>query len=105
MKTETNVMNSTTVKQFCRDKLGLSVRASTTPTKHRWITAWIPSIGDHYEALRYSSKFPETFRRICMRTVYGNTLVGNQDSGGNIGCHSVSMLPHEWEKVINSYLF
>lgn len=95
-------MNSNTVKAFIKRHLALPVRVTTTPTKHRWITAWIQGerAGNSYV---YSHSFPENFRRICMKTVYPNSPVGDQAAGGNISGHSIAMLPHEWQSAIETY--
>lgn len=99
-------MNSKTVKKFCKEKLGLEVRVRTIASKAAWIEAWIPSKRQGMD-LVYSKEFPVNFREACLRRVYGEdtckTFVDRGWCAGNVSKHSISLLPGEWELVIQSF--
>ena len=99
-------MDSSQVKRFLKNNLGLTVSVRTIPCKARWVEAFIrpdrTALSKHQ--LVYHQAFPEQFRRVCMRTVYPTSPVGQQSAGGNISGHSIAMLPHEWDQAVQSYL-
>lgn len=97
-------MNSKTVKQFIKDKFGLTVKVRTINSKAGWINAWIPSTRTEGNQLIYTQIFPGAFRQACIKVVYPNsTDLQTQFSAGNIDGYSISMLPHQWEQVINEW--
>jgi hypothetical protein len=98
-------MNSKDVKAFIFQRLGLRVSVRTIPCKARWIEASIRGYVDPVTRnYRFVQIFPEAFRRVCLKTVYPNSPVGDQPSGGNIDLHRIAMLPHEWDAAVNLLL-
>jgi hypothetical protein len=101
---EQNIMKSSDVKRFLRQQLGIKASVTTIPCKARWIEASI--MGSFDPATRqyvYAQSFAETFRRICLKTVYPTSPVGDQSLGGNISTTRIAMLPHEWDQAIASF--
>lgn len=105
MSPNKSFMKSTDVKRFLRQHLGIKASVTTIPCKARWIEAFI--LGNFDPATRqytYTQAFPEPFRRTCLQTVYPNSPVGDQSSGGNIASNRIAMLPHEWDKATTAFL-
>jgi len=101
---EQNIMKSSGVKRFLRQQLGIKASVTTIPCKARWIEASI--MGSFDPATRqyvYAESFAETFRCICLKTVYPTSPVGDQSLGGNISTTRIAMLPHEWDQAIASF--
>jgi len=101
---EQSIMKSSGVKRFLRQQLGIKASVTTIPCKARWIEASI--MGSFDPATRqyvYAESFAETFRCICLKTVYPTSPVGDQSLGGNISTTRIAMLPHEWDQAIASF--
>jgi hypothetical protein len=97
-------MKSNQVKKFCQDVLNLEVFVHTIRSKTGWIGCQIKGLNDPAtNSYIFKQSFPEDFRRICMKTVYPNSPIGNEKSGGNIGTYSITMIPHEWAQAISTY--
>jgi len=97
------------VKKFFREKYNLKIRATTSPTKSRWIGAWIQPSGEtpNRMGLVYNQSFPEDVRRKALTIIYGENFVIEQKSkgysdcsAGNVNPHSISMREFEWEKFL-----
>jgi hypothetical protein len=98
-------MTSKEVKTFILQRLGIKTSLRTIPCKARWVEATI--VGRVDPASRqytFAQSFPESFRRACLKTVYPNSPVGDQASGGNIDSHRIAMLPHEWSQATALFL-
>lgn len=95
------------IKRFFKEKFGLKVVGNTSSGRARWQGFRIrpePS-KSHLDPLVYKSQFPADFRQLCIRTVYPTSpTLQQQTSAGNIMGHSIAMLPHEWETVIEQTL-
>lgn len=98
------------LKRFFKRHFGIPVRVNTGKGKAGWLNVWIQSErwkpGDPPEkrhALIYKHQFPPELGSLCMRTVYaGHEGLENQNWGGNISGHSISMKKSEWVKVLQS---
>jgi hypothetical protein len=98
-------MNSKDVKAFIFRRLGLKVSVRTIPCKARWIEATIRGYVDPVNRnCTFTQSFPEAFRRACLKTVYPDSPVGDQASGGNVDSHRIAMLPHEWDAATSLLL-
>lgn len=91
------------IKTFLKQKFGLKVFGETSAGRQHWQRFHIrpePS-KSHLAPLVYKSEFPADFRRLCIRIIYPTSpTLQEQTSAGNVSAHSIAMLPHEWEMVI-----
>lgn len=89
-------MNSTEVKNFFRSTFGIKCRATTTPTKNAWITAFRPD-----------QEFPKDFRVAVLEFIYGSCRTDKpwieSGSAGNVGPASIAMPAAHWGEFLAQY--
>ena len=95
--------DAVSLKRFFKERFGIPVRVRTSPTKSKYINVWIPSNkrSSFNEPLSYSHHFPfEELGRRCLEAIYPNNPTLHDHWCGNVEPHSISMVPKEWERVL-----
>lgn len=89
------------LKRFFKRKFGIPVRVRTLSGRAGYIEVWIPSDRSNLHELKYDHAFPPELGNRCMRAVYPNSeTLREQNWGGNVSGHSISMVGHQWRVVL-----
>lgn len=92
------------LKRFFRNKFGIPVRVGNA-NSNSWVQIWIQSDGSPSRALHYSHAFPPELGNRCMRIVYaGSEKLREQNWGGNIQPHSISLHGRELRQLLQGLL-
>lgn len=100
-------LESAWLKRFFKTKFGIPVRVRTLSGKAGYIDVWIMSDRSRSSnrELRYSHAFPPELGNRCMRAVYpSHADLCNQNWGGNILGHSITMVDRQWRTVLQGII-
>ena len=93
------------LKRFFKRKFDIPVRVRTLSGRAGYIEVWIASDRSRLHELKYDHDFPAELGNRCMRVVYPNSeQLREQNWGGNIGSHSLSMIVPQWKKVLQGLI-